>query len=121
MNPLIIPTAEEAEDAAARALARLIQEGFRRHRHLLPVCRELLRGPLIEDGSRLPAGYGMRSPIDPTLIEIGHIGARLVELSYTVPNVARALQEARDLVEPISGHSGVQDANTPGLRAPQTP
>ena len=97
-----IPTAEQAEDAAARALARLIQEGFRRHHHLLPVCRELLRGPLVEDGSRVPGGYALKAPSDPTLREIGHIGAQLVELSYTVPNVERAAREARDLVGPLS-------------------
>ena len=102
MNPLIIPTAEEAEDAAARALMRLLQAGLGARKPLLTVCKELLRGPLVEDGSRQPGGYGMKGPTDPTLIEIARIGARLVELSYTVPNVERAAREAAELVRGIS-------------------
>jgi hypothetical protein len=114
-----IPTAEQAEDAAARALARLIQEGFRRHRHLLPVCRELLRGPLTEDGTRALGGYVMRLPSDPVLVEIARIGARLVELSYTVPNVQRAAREAALLVEPISAHLSADRGSPSALASPR--
>jgi hypothetical protein len=44
----------------------------------------------------------MRAPSDPTLIEIARVGARLVELSYTVSNAERAAQEAAELVRGIS-------------------
>ena len=60
-------------------------------------CRELLRGPLAEDGSREPGGYCMKAPTDPVLYELGRFGARLVELSYTVPDPLRAMDEAAEL------------------------
>jgi hypothetical protein len=93
-----IPTSADAEDAAARALMRLIQSGLGAGKPLLTICRELLRGPLDEDGSRVPGGYCMKAPTEPELIEIGRIGARLVELSYTVGMVSRARREAREMV-----------------------
>jgi hypothetical protein len=96
-----IPTSAEAEDAAARALMRLLQAGLGSGKPLLTICRELLRGPLIEDFSRLPGGYAMKYPTDPDLVEIARIGARLVELTYTTPNPRKARMEARQLIEPL--------------------
>jgi hypothetical protein len=112
MNDL--PTLEQAEDAAARALAALILGGVRwrlADDHLTTLreasnaavecavrdtCHELLRGPLAEDYSRQPGGYCMRAPTDPTLRAIGRLGARLVELSYTSP-ANKAAAEADEL------------------------
>ena len=96
-----IPTSAEADDAAARALMRILQAGLGQRRPLIDICRELLRGPLLEDYSREPGGYCMRAPSDPTIHEIGRIGARLVELSYTVRDPANAQREARELVKPL--------------------
>ena len=98
---MIVPTVEQADDAAARALMRLIQAGYGRKLPLIDICRELLRGPLTEDYSRKPGGYAMRGPVDPTLIEIARLGARLVELSYTVRDPVRALAEAREMVRGV--------------------
>lgn len=101
MNDL--PTIDQAEDAAANALARLIWHGLDpRDLVAMPtrlpgVCRELLRGPLAEDYSRRPGGYCMRSPRDPTLRAIGRFGARVVELSYTSRDPARARLEVVEM------------------------
>lgn len=92
MNDL--PTLDQAEDAAANALARLILDGMD-HRGgtdrplvetLRLVCRELLRGPLDEVGGsmyRRPGGYCLKAPTDPALRALGVFGARVVEMSYT--------------------------------------
>ena len=97
-----LPTSSQAEDAAARALMRLLQAGLGARKPLLTICKELLRGPVVEDYSRKLGGYAMRAPSDTTLIEIARVGARLVELSYTVSNAERAAQEAAELVRGIS-------------------
>ena len=115
-----IPTPEQAEDAAAKALMRLIQAGLGQRKPLITICRELLRGPLIEDLSRVPGGYAMRAPTDPRLIEIARIGARLVELSYDSPNaVPQALQEAHDLIDALLPTPEGSRGSTVGLRTPQ--
>ena len=119
-NDVDIPTSAQAEDAAARALMRLIQAGLGQRKPLLMICRELLRGPLVEDLSRVPGGYAMKAPTDPTLIEIARVGARLVELSYDSPNaVAQALREARELVEGLPLLPSPSRGATVGLRGPQ--
>ena len=101
MDELLTP--EEAEDAAAGALASLIYDGLR---HWLPragrtalvaVCREVLRGTLDEDYSRRPGGYCMKAPTDPTLRALGKFGARVVELSYTARDPARARLDLEEL------------------------
>ena len=115
-----IPTPEQAEDAAAKALMRLIQAGLGQRKPLITICRELLRGPLIEDLSRVPGGYAMRAPTDPRLIEIARIGARLVELSYTSPNaVTQALREAHELVDTLPLLPSPSRGSAVGLRGPQ--
>ena len=91
-------TVDQAEDAGATALAFLITEGLNQFRSRLPagdrgrsvafadltaVCRDLLRGPLAEDGSRRPGGYCMKARTDPTLRALGRFGATAVEISYT--------------------------------------
>jgi hypothetical protein len=104
-----LPTLEQAEDAAATAMAELLMDALERSRCSGPrpwneepgledyvnACRELLRGPVDEDYSRRPGGYCMRAPRDPGLYALGRYGARLVELSYTARDLARALEEAR--------------------------
>jgi len=117
-------TPEQAEDAAASALATLVvvalledpkaeqlnDYGWRvrtlarelgtTHRQIMVrACRLLLRGPLDEDYSRRPGGYCMRAPADPALRELGRYGARLVELSYTARDASQALLEAGPLPE----------------------
>jgi hypothetical protein len=104
-----LPTVEQAEDAAASALARLIWDGLHRRgwddrdglflSDFVTACRELLRGPLADDGTRRPGGYCMKAPTDPTLWALGRFGAQLVEISYQVRNVPRALDEFEALLE----------------------
>jgi hypothetical protein len=105
-----LPTIEQAEDAAANALGRLICQGIAAHSAepgstgidaVRETARDLLRGPLDEDYTRRPGGYCMRAPADPVLREIGRLGARLVELSYTVRDPARAVAEARWLFDDL--------------------
>lgn len=108
-----LPTLEQAEDAAARALARLFCQALAEEvvgpgvfpfgadaapgfEYIVGACRALLRGPLAEDYSRRPGGYCLRSPADPTLRALGRLGARLVELSYTAP-ARLAVSEADEL------------------------
>ncbi len=111
-----LPTLKQAEDAGAVALAQLFCEALARaavgpgeyppgtfespgFAYIVAACRELLRGPLADDGSRRPGGYCIRAPTDPTLRALGILGARLVEISYVVRNVPRALDEVDALIE----------------------
>jgi hypothetical protein len=105
-------TNDQAEDAAATAMALLLEEVLTRRRpdrpamevypaplaipwpDLVAACRVLLRGPVAEDLSRRPGGYCMRAPEDPQLYALGRLGAHLVELSYTSRNATRARVEA---------------------------
>jgi hypothetical protein len=97
-----LPTPEECEDAAASALAALIEAGLADGASLLSVCKLLLRGSVDEVGiwpnSRRCGAYCLRAPSDPVLRDLGHLGAALVELSYTVRDPARARTEARALM-----------------------
>jgi len=113
MNEL--PTVGQVEDAAASAMARLLwsaleARGWRDDPDTQDIgtpvledfagaCRDLLRGPLAEDYSRELGGYCMKSPTDPTLRALGHLGARLVEISYQVRTVPHALDEVDALLE----------------------
>jgi hypothetical protein len=109
-----LPTLRQAEDAAANALADLMCQGIESHTNdprttfedaVRETARELLRGPLDEDHSRRWGGYCMRAPTDPVLGTIGHVGAALVELSYTVRDPARALAEAGRLFHKLDRYS----------------
>jgi hypothetical protein len=105
-------TVDQAEDAAAVAMARLLEGALERQGPFFSVlpdldtltvaCRELLRGPVVEafgiDQPHL-GGYCMKAPTDPTLAALGHLGAQLVEISYQVRNVPRALDEVDALLE----------------------
>jgi hypothetical protein len=114
-----LPTLAQAEDAAANALGQLIGQGIE-DRMAEPgtplsvaareTARELLRGPLAEDYSRRPGGYCMRAPTDPVLRAIAHVGARMVELSYTVRDPVRALAEAARLFDGLGRYSPVDSA-----------
>jgi hypothetical protein len=113
-----LPTNDQAEDAAASAMAHLLVEALARAADvtvldlaldggtfgiegLVVACRELLRGPVAEDYSRQPGGYCMRAPTHPTLQLIARTGARLVEISYTVPTAFRAMVEASDAFQDL--------------------
>jgi hypothetical protein len=109
-----LPTLAQAEDAAANALADLILQGLESRRGrpgitlrdaLREIARELLRGPVDEADRGQRGGYCMRAPADPVLGQIRHVGNRLVELSYTVHDPARALEEARRWFDELGGGS----------------
>jgi hypothetical protein len=94
---------EQAEDAAAKALAKLLLEAMYRHpcsgsylgpHALEEACRDVLRGQLAEDGTRQLGSYCMRAPADPRLAALLHAGAQIVELAYTVRDPVRAYAEA---------------------------
>lgn len=129
MNEL--PTLDQAEDSAANALADLICQGIESRTRdqrttfeeaVRETARDLLRGPLDEDYSRLPGGYCMRAPADPVLREIGQVGARLVELSYTVRDPDRALAEAGRLVDELRRRSPIpQMGGLPASRSAIAP
>jgi hypothetical protein len=125
-----LPTLAQAEDAAANALGQLIVQGIESHiaepETTFEVAgretaRDLLRGPLAEDYSRRHGGYCMRAPIDPVLRAISHVGAGMVELSYTVRDPARASAEAVRLFEELGRYSPVDSAGTPAGSAGVNP
>jgi len=114
-----LPTVDQAEDAAANALARLIWDGTRsRSRspicaewadagdpgrsNLVATCRELLRGPVVEVAipgvGHIAGNYWLKSPTDPTLWALARFGARVVEITYELQDrPAGALGEVADL------------------------
>lgn len=97
-----LPTIDQAEDAAAEAMASLLWDAMDACPPsgvpLLYACRELLRGPLAEDYSRRPGGYCLRAPRDPRLAALLHAGALIAELAYTVRDPERAIAEAAALI-----------------------
>jgi hypothetical protein len=116
-----LPTPQQAEDAAANALGQLIVQGIE-SRMAEPgttfdvaaraTAHDLLRWPVDEDYSRRPGGYCMRAPIDPVLRAIAHVGAGMVELSYTVRDPARALAEAVRLFAELDRHTPAGNARS---------
>ena len=112
-----LPTVDQAEDAAANAMARLLVETTGRYFEHMPdeqiadairlACRDLLRGPVDEDHSRQLGGYCMKAPTDPTLRALGVLGNRLVELSYTTRDPQKAMAEAASLW--VALHREVED------------
>ena len=112
-------TVDQAEDAAASAMASLLWMALQArgwidpespgtdihlHRDLVEACRTLLRGPVAEacgiDQPHL-GGYCMKAPTDPTLRALGRLGAQIVELSYTVGDPVRAMADVAALFEEV--------------------
>ena len=118
MTPPELPTVDQAEDAAANALGRLMWDAMADRlprlwleesewypaptvEDFIAVCRALLRGPLAEDGTRRLGGYCMKAPRDPRLAALLHTGAQIAELAYTVNDPHRAYARALDLLAAI--------------------
>ncbi len=123
MEPELL-TVDQAEDAAANALADLLVQalerqdvcffdeldhdaGARIRDGVRAACRELLRGPLDEDYSRQLGGYCMKAPTDPTLRGLGHAGGLIVEMSYTSPKPSDAVARAIELIEEVRDGSAL--------------